>query len=134
MTIHRQLVCDGTPGLCVSFTLQPQNKDGVPEAGLTGTAKIDDYASAFVVDLGSGNFQIIPKITLAPGAASKTVTVVFDVHNTASGKAAAGLTVVTKLMAPPIPDGAAQVVCFGPVTATGSGASDPGSDTLTISL
>lgn len=129
------IVCDGTGGLEASFAIQGQDSTQHPWP-VSGTGTIDDYTSAFLVSGGGNNFQVIPKITLAPGAPTKTVNVTFNLTDSASGIALAPFSLAFDLVAPAAPgQKATQVVLTGgPVIGTGSGLGDPGSATIPVSL
>lgn len=136
--MNLQLTCDGTPGINASFILQGQDAGNNPFP-TQGAASIDDYASAFLVPLDGNAFQIVPKITLAAGAPTKTVNAVFNVHDSASGIALPTLTVSVDLVGPPpvVPPNQKAtkvVVTAGPSAGTGSTASDPGSGSISFSL
>lgn len=130
-----QLVCDGTGGLNASFQLQAQDDSGVSHPA-TGTATIDNYASAFVAQTASGNFFLIqPKIIMTPGQATITVTVTFACSDTSSGAALPSLSVSVNLVAPPPPTPATHLVATSaPVRGVGSNLTDPGSGTISVSL
>ena len=131
---NTQLVCDGTPGLNASFRLAALDNQGQPQPA-TGTATIDDYASAFLVALPGGDFQIVSKLTLTVGAPTVTVTATFNLRDAASGVALPAFTVSVDLVAPqPPPQKATHVVLTAINTGTGSGAADPGSPTINVSI
>ena len=123
-----QLVCDGTSGRNASFIIQDQESAGTSRPA-TGTATIDNYSAAFLVNVGADDFQIVPKITMAPGQPTITVTATFNCTDTTSGNAMPPLTVAVDLIAPP-----ALVVTAGPTAGVGSDATDPGSATISVTL
>lgn len=133
--MNLQLVCDGTPGLCAAFNLQAQDDSGNPWPA-SGSATINLYNSAFLAAAGGDAFQIIPKITMNPGDATETVTATFSLTDTASGVALSSFSVSVDLVAPPNPGQKATQVALtgGPTRGTGSGLSDPGSATISVSL
>lgn len=131
-----QLVCDGTPGLFEAFILQAQNNSGSPFAA-AGSAIIDRYDLAFLSAAGGNAFQIIPKITMTPDQATKTVTATFNLTDTASGVSLPSISVAVDLVAPPPAPGqlATHVVLTGgPTGGTGSSLTDPGNATISVSL
>jgi hypothetical protein len=134
--MNAQLVCDGTPGLNYSFYLQAQDASTPPNAEpATGTGTIDNYSAAFLANVGTDAFQIIPKITLAPGAPTQTVNATFALTDTASGVALPPLVVSVDLVAPPHPtQKAVVVVVTSAAVGTGSSATDPGSAQIPVSL
>jgi hypothetical protein len=127
-----QLACTGAPGIAAAIHFQGRDANGQP-APVFGTATIDDYASAFVTYLGSDGFQVVPKIAIAPGQPPKTVTVTLSPVDSASQEPLPPVLWSTDLV------GAAQVavavvVTNGPVAVSDSGATDPGSATVSFSL
>jgi len=135
--MNLQLICDGTPGLNAGFTIQAQDSSG-NHWPATGTATIDQYSLAFVQSVGVGNdeYQIIPKVTFAPGQPTVTVNVTFQCVDSASGIAIPPLVVSVDLVAPPPPAQKATqlVITGGPGEGTGSDLTDPGSATIPVSL
>lgn len=133
--MNLELVCDGTAGLNASFALQAQDNSGNAWPA-SGTATIDLYNSAFLAFAGGDAYQIVPKITMTPGQPTETVNATFNLTDTASGAALPPITVSIDLVAPPNPSQKATqvVITGGPIRGTGSGLSDPGSGTITVSL
>jgi len=132
--MNPQLLCDGTPGLNLSFILQAQDNSNVDQPA-TGTASIDKYSLAYLADAGGNAFQIVPKVTMAPGEATQTVTATFSLNDSASGKPLPVFTQACDLVAPPIPQKAVKIVeTAGPGAGSGSDLADPGSASIPVSL
>ena len=96
-----QFICDGTPGLYIGFQVKAKDDSGnnFPAAG---HAVIDNYSLAYVVFLSNDVFAIVPKVTMTPGQSS-TVTVTFNVDDSASGIALPAFPVSVDLVGPPPP-------------------------------
>ena len=114
------------------FTVQGVDASGNPQ-NITGTATIDNYAAAFVVNYGSHNYAIFPKGY--PAAGQSTVVNVNFMAKSADGSSLAPLVVTAVIQGPTPPPPAAALLEGTPAVQGGAGmpsASDPGSATINL--
>jgi len=132
-----QLICDGNASRAVDFTVTTDTNANQHVAG-HGTATIDKPTLAFVQELpivaGSPTeFQVKSKVTKSVVDPTDTVTITFNLIDTASGIALPPASIAIDLIAPQPPAQlATHTVISTGTDVTNSTATDPGTATITV--